>query len=278
MRPVRPLLCVVGVVVGCSSSSTPSSFDGAVPGDGASAAGDSGKVNVPGADGSTTVIPGDVMPYNGPLSVGNDPLDLQCVPVGGEGAMGVQLQNKGTQPLGPVTVRVAGPGGERLAVGMDGCSTKSLGPGQTCDLTIVFHPVMPGAITASLDVYAPPADLAHFPVTGSSRKSQPLQVQPDRYDFGIVKVGAMSAVTSFQVANPGDTPGKAPRVRLQFGDAFQIADDKCTGYMLDPKATCAVQVRFAPKAPGAVNDAVIFSSSSACDSDSLATLGGAGVP
>jgi hypothetical protein len=221
-----------------------------------------------------TVTGGDMVP----LSVGDDGLDLDCVVVGGEGSLGVQLENKGTQALGPLMVRLGGDGGPRLMVGMDTCSNNSLAAGQKCSLVLLWHPLMPGTVTASLDVYAPPAGVAHFPVRASSRMAEPVMVVPKVFDFGLVKVGTMSAPTSFQVTNMTDLPARAPRPRLQKAELFQIASDTCSAQMLAPAASCTVAIRFAPTLMGPASETLIFEAGSACQSDGSATLSGAGVP
>jgi hypothetical protein len=277
MRVVRSLICALAVCVGCATESAAldgSATDASGPGDGGGTS-DGPRSDVADAPLSEA---GPGGPNSVPLSAGDQALDVDCVVVGGEGSRGVQLANKGTQALGPLVVRLGGDGGSMLALDMDTCSGTSLPAGQSCSLVLLWHPLAPGTVTASLDVYAPPAGLAHFPVRASSRMVELVKVVPQTFDFGLVKAGTTSAPTSFRVSNMTNVPAKAPRPLLHTGESFQLGVDGCSGQILAPAASCTVGVRFAPAVMGPASDILVFQAGSACESDGSASLSGAGVP
>lgn len=101
-----------------------------------------------------------------------------------------------------------------------------------------------------------------------------LIAQPPNADFGFVLIGE-SEVVSIQMTNTGNGPTGTLATVIEGSDAdrFALDNDTCSGFSLDPSATCEVTVRFGPTGIG-LNTATL-SVSSAVTERSL-SLSGAG--
>ncbi len=95
---------------------------------------------------------------------------------------------------------------------------------------------------------------------GGTAGTSALEVDRGEIDFGNVVRGQMSAGARFTVHNAGDAASGDVTTALS-GDIeqFELVSDDCSGEVLEPGATCAVEVRFAPAAAGSWAAAVLVS-------------------
>ena len=89
-----------------------------------------------------------VTPAAPELSFSPAPYDYGSVPPGQPATQTFTLTNSGHAATGPLTVTLTGPAA--FVVTANACPATSLGPGQTCSITVRFTPVAGGAMTATL--------------------------------------------------------------------------------------------------------------------------------
>ena len=85
-----------------------------------------------------------------------------------------------------------------------------------------------------------------------------LQIDPVAHDFGGVDVGKV-ARKSFTVTNTGSQPTAALSATLEAVSAFRISNDGCKGVLLVARASCAIELEFAPTAFGEVKSSIALS-------------------
>ena len=116
-----------------------------------------GTVNQANLDGSSphAIVTGQdspswmaVTPAAPELSFSPAPYDYGSVPPGQPATQTFTLTNSGHAATGPLTVTLTGPA--VFVVTANACPATSLGPGQTCSITVRFTPVAGGAMTATL--------------------------------------------------------------------------------------------------------------------------------
>ena len=89
-----------------------------------------------------------VTPAAPELSFSPAPYDYGSVPPGQPATQTFTLTNSGHAATGPLTVTLTGPAA--FVVTGNACPATSLGPGQTCSITVRFTPAAGGAMTATL--------------------------------------------------------------------------------------------------------------------------------
>ena len=121
------------------------------------ASADDGTVNQASPDGSSphAIVTGQdspswmaVTPAAPELSFSPAPYDYGSVPPGQPATQTFTLTNSGHAATGPLTVTLTGPAA--FVVTANACPATSLGPGQTCTISVRFTPVAGGAMTATL--------------------------------------------------------------------------------------------------------------------------------
>jgi hypothetical protein len=189
------------------------------------------------------------------------------------GPVPITFVNRSAGSARPVLRLDAGPTRE-FALVEDLCTNAIVSPGDACVVEVVFRPVgegLRGAVmivrdattnetwtialtgrgvaqgaavveTPSVSVpeaAAPPVD--GFPLAG-----------PDRISFGTQSPGTRSTVQSVVIENRLDEEIRITQVRLAGIDAssFGVANDRCSGSILQPGARCGLDVWFLPTDEG----------------------------
>ncbi|MDF2773544.1 MAG: hypothetical protein K0S86_3041 [Geminicoccaceae bacterium] len=152
----------------------------------------------------------------------------------------------------PIVVFMSGGGANSPAfIATQNCHTRTLAPGESCQINYAFRPVVPGPTSplssASFSLNGQPftVELAGFgaPVM--------LRVSPTGFDFGGVGVFTTSDPQTTSVTNAGLAPvtvamaGGAPALAA-FG-----AEQNCQGQTLAPGASCQIAYDFSPTTIGA---------------------------
>lgn len=197
-------------------------------------------------------------------------------------ALTVTVTNTGTADLdfGPAAVSVVGGDAADFDIDLDGCSTQSLAPAQTCDVDVTFTPSATGPRTSNLrfvsNATSSPNDVT-LAGTGINANAPAFSVAPTSFDFGNVNVGGDSTPTTLTVTNTGNSglvfgPGS---VTVNTGDTadFEILSDTCSDDTVAPAATCEVQIRFGPTATGARSSTIRFVSNAASSPDAVPVQG-----
>jgi hypothetical protein len=124
--------------------------------------------------------------------------------------------------------------------------------GTSCTIDVMFLPGSTGTHATTLAIRSDaPTSPDQVALTGSGTVPA-IALSPSRADFGAITVGTSSPAATFTVSNPGTSPLTISAASLTGADAAQYvrAADHCTGKVLAPSATCAVQVAFRPTSVG----------------------------
>jgi len=159
-----------------------------------------------------------------------------------------KLTNSGGKASGALTVTV--PGSSAFSITSDTCTERSLGPGKTCSVTVQFAPKTSGeSDSATLTATGVHAN-ASIKLEGKSGGPQ-LAWSPTTHDYGTVPAGNILP-EKFRLTNSG-TGNSEPleaSVTNSSGTAFSIALDGCFEEVLEPGASCEVEVDFVPAKNG----------------------------
>jgi hypothetical protein len=197
-----------------------------------------------------------------------------------------------------ITITNAGPGSVTLAAtttssaefvivaGAAGaCATgQVLAQGASCTLDVGFSPSAPGARAGSVRVSSngTPATLT-VALAGDAAGVAAPEITADRtaLDFGQVPMTAQSPAEPVMLSNTGSTNLNVTEVTV--GAPFQLVPGGSCGvapFVLAPGESCAIQVQFAPAAPGSHTAILSISSNAGVLAVSLAgeALGVAAAP
>ncbi len=162
------------------------------------------------------------------------------------------VTNTGGVPSGVPAVGVGGSNSSDFSIQSNACTT-ALPAAGTCIVVVRFNPSAAGGKSAILSAKATPGGTAMAVLTGDAADgSTGLSMSPSLNDFGPILVGAQSPTVKFTVTNSGTLATGALTTSLggvQPGQ-FQITTNTCMAALM-PAATCAIEVKFAPAAPGA---------------------------
>ncbi|MEM8931398.1 MAG: choice-of-anchor D domain-containing protein [Acidobacteriota bacterium] len=201
--------------------------------------------------------------------------------VGYRGGRGeVRLENRGSADLRLTTVALDGLAAADFVRFEDRCSETVLPPGGRCLLRFEFVPTADGERRATLRVDGD-ASLADAPeLVGFGLPQEPLlQVEPQRLDFGSVRLGNHTDPVEVTLRNDGSGPLRIHRLAVAvpsaeqgpeavFGEtvvgsrsdeiarSFPVEDIGCLGTTLDPGAACQMLVAFAPRLDDALGAVV----------------------
>ncbi len=239
--------------------------------------------------------PPGAMSYTGAASIsGNFSNSSATISLSGQGAMPpaltvypTSLMFPGT-PQGsvsmPQTLTLTSTGGVAVSLGAstitvnfqvtsDNCPA-SLAPGNSCSVSILFHPGSTGALTGT---FSQPGNMAGSPATvqlqGTGLPPGALTLSPTSYNFGSIVVGASASETEM-VTNTGGSPVALGTPMIN-GDYSILPGSNC-GASLGVGQSCNVSVQFRPTATGNRPGQLTVASSDGSIS-AVATLDGMGV-
>ena len=193
-----------------------------------------------------TVIKADVIALYAPQG-------FTSVEIGTTATLTYILANVGTENATIDGISITG---ARLALGSDTCTSQVLSPGQTCNLSIGFSPLVQSFGTANFMVNFHGASTAAKSITqwfsyDSVPTNPDISITPNTWDFGQVATSG-TATKTFLVSNlsSGAATFVAPSLT---GAGFAITANTCTGQTLTSASTpCSVTIRFSPTYPGAI--------------------------
>ncbi|MGE5827382.1 MAG: choice-of-anchor D domain-containing protein [Micromonosporaceae bacterium] len=214
-------------------------------------------------------------------------LDFGSIAVGTTSeAQNVLVKNDGlTDDLIIKSVSLTGLAFKKTA---DGCSSKTLAPGQSCTVSVVFKPGSTGDKSSTLSIPSNDPDASENPVrvkltgtgvTGGGGGLVPdIAVSPLSLGFGDVAVGSISPAQTVTVSNEGTGDVLVKSVSLT-GTAFRKASDACSSKTLAPGQSCTVSVEFKPGSTGAKTGTLSIPSNDpdAAENPVKVTLTGTGV-
>lgn len=169
-----------------------------------------------------------------------------------------------TVPAGGVTL--TGPDAASFAVpgASNACAGASLARDQSCTLGVTFSPLLPGRVSATVRVASTGGIRSPLSVVVTGRgvavgAVPDVALAPTSLAFGDQRVRTTSGQRTLTVTNSGDAPLRVSSIVLTDGPSgsgashYRLLHEDCTtgGRTVDPGATCAVQVVFAPMVAGA---------------------------
>jgi hypothetical protein len=214
-------------------------------------------------------------------------LEFGVVPVGTtSGALPFTVINSGD---GPVTISSAAIdpiyAHSGFAIAQNGCASTTLGPGQRCSISVSVSPPAVGETFAQVNLFDNAGTgeqkyLSNFTALDATGGGAQLTI-PNFYQssFNQQGVGTASAATQFQVFNSGTQLLSITSAGLDNSSAgFAITSNTCNGATLAPatpvtRATCAVDVVFAPTAVGSFSAGLVFHDNELSGTHSLLLTG-----
>jgi Tol biopolymer transport system component len=201
-------------------------------------------------------------------------LDVGTVRVGVPGAEWyVSVRNEGPSTFVPAEAVSTDP---RFAVTGGTCGLGvAVGAGEACTVYVTLTPDVEGAVSASIIV----SDRLHagssatIAVSGSGGEPV-LDPTPAGADFVATLVGEVAMPLAFDIANIGFVPDAIVSIGLggpHPGD-FAVTSTSCSGVLLYPTTSCAVEVQFRPVDSG-YRSAVLTLTSSAGSTTSIVLSG-----
>jgi HYDIN/CFA65/VesB-like, Ig-like domain len=194
-----------------------------------------------------------------PLSIKPESFDFGSVNVGAASPPipFTVTNNDDSLTVGPLAIVVGLP----FAPIAGDCAGKSLAPGESCSIQIVFAPLTAGTRSEVLSVRVGSEKYASASLVGVGLPAAILTVNPTVHDFGSVGVGTGSPASAFVVENSGGAVSAPLEISLagQDADHFAITTDGCAALKLGPNDTCTFGVRFEPSTLGAKSANVVAS-------------------
>jgi hypothetical protein len=187
------------------------------------------------------------------------PLDFGSISVGSRQVKEVTLTNTGNLPVAFYIALVSGGDVGSFHLLEENCTSdvfaghpRVFEPGESCVAKIAFEPTGAGAKAATMSFFGVGEGALQVPVEGTAVAPR-LSLSPSSRDFGAVAVGSAGPVQTFQVRNESDEAQTIDSTTLAGADLgeFTVRSDECSEALLDPRASCAVAVRFDPESSGA---------------------------
>ncbi len=166
----------------------------------------------------------------------------------------VGIRNEGPSTFMPASVVSSNP--DFVVTGGTCQLALPVPPGQTCTVYLVLTPLVAGPVKSELtvaesifggtevtsEVFGAGGEPALSHVTEGTGKG----------DYPSTAVGRSSQPVAYEIANIGFAPATISSVKLTGENPkdFEVVDDSCIGYLLNPGSTCSIDAQFTPTEPG----------------------------
>jgi hypothetical protein len=188
----------------------------------------------------------------------------------------VTVTNTGNSPLSVSSVSLNGDVRD-FALRSQNCTAAPIAPGASCEASVAFDPISPGAKTAHLHlVDNARSGSQQVALTGTGAPAH-LALSATTLNFPSTVIGLTSPTQTLTVRSNGEAPLTISSLALSGSStrAFVISSQNCTGAPVAPGATCTVSLRFAPLSPGA-QSAILHVNSNSHGGQSTVNLAGNG--
>jgi hypothetical protein len=181
-----------------------------------------------------------------PVGFSSDSLDFGSSSVGKTGTLPVTLTNQQTAALKIKNIVTSGSYSQT-----NDCPAPPnlLGAGQTCTITVGFHPSsggsIPGVLAVSTDA-ALATQLVGLTGSGSGAVASHVTLSPPSLSFGNQEAGTSSAVKTLTLTNTSSSTLSITSV-ISSSANYQETDT-CAGSMILPGKTCTINLTFQPSA------------------------------
>ncbi len=207
-------------------------------------------------------------------------LDLGRERVGSASAPApLRVVNRGTAALQLGRLELAGPAAGDFRRVADGCSSRSLLPGERCTVRLAFAPRKAGERRAELQITSDAGAPRAAKLVGLAELLEPrLRIEPGALDFEPMLVGTEGPARALSLANDGNAELAVRGVELEGEGAslFEVSATGCLERPVPPAGACEVEVRFLPTAEGEARALLAIDSSAAPEPRRL-PLSGAGI-
>jgi PKD repeat protein len=190
----------------------------------------------------------------------------------------VTLTNAGDAPLQVTGLTINAAGARNFVVDDDHCSGRTLAPGASCIVEVLFLPTSTGAKAASLDFEDDAAGSPQSVALAGVGQSPVIAVTPARVEFAEQGIGTESQPRAVTVTNDGTVPLQVEGVAPTGNGAgeFTVAGEGCTSAPVEPGHTCQVEVQFKPGTMGTAS-ALLQIEDDAPGSPHVAAMSGTGI-
>lgn len=186
----------------------------------------------------------------------------------------VTVTNTGSRAMSLTGVRFTGEAAAEFRVVTDECSGSPRLAGETCNIEVAFEPAANGPRSASLDLVG--NAIGGLPVAGTGAAPVVIADRAE-IDFGPQPVDGRGASRTLNLSNQGAAATKIAGVSVVGEHATDFSlDDRCGSQSLAPDGSCAVRIKFTPRAAGDRAATVRVESDGASQALTVA-LSGAGV-
>ncbi len=164
------------------------------------------------------------------------------------------LTNGGVSTSAPIQCSIGGVDADDFQLGpaSSSCCGTVLGPGASCEASVLFSPAAAGSKAATLDLSSGESGgLASATLAGNALVPANVTIDPTGQDFGTVAVGDQSAAATFELTNTGEATSASldPTLTGTGADQFSLVSNGCTS-PLAGGASCELKVVFAPASGG----------------------------
>ncbi|MEE8278223.1 MAG: choice-of-anchor D domain-containing protein, partial [Thermoanaerobaculia bacterium] len=183
-------------------------------------------------------------------------LDVQSVDFGDTRLGGppprrtIRLTNRHEAAVSSVRVSLAAEG-RGFALAEEDCG-RSIEPGGSCRVLVVFEPRAEGAATTSVQFrHASMQERLEVPISGRGVAVR-LAFRESAVEFDPIRVETVSGGRSITLENSGTASAEISGVEISGpeGSAFVKRGDRCSGATLEPGSGCSVELAFRPRREG----------------------------
>ena len=161
----------------------------------------------------------------------------------------VTVTNTGTGTLNISLVTITGTNSSDFSQ-TNTCSA-SVAPGNTCTISVTFNPSKIGTRVATLNVTDnAPGSPQSVSLSGAGTV---VQLSPTQLNLGTVLLGTQGSAQAITLTNTRSTPLAIQSVAITGANAGDFTQTNNCGSSLPGKATCIINVTFAPRAIGVRN-------------------------
>lgn len=182
----------------------------------------------------------------------SNPLDFGFLTVGEHSAVRtVTLSNEGNLPGSFFIAIVAGGDTGSFELLSEDCSGRGIEPGQSCSVQLRFKPTSAGPKTARLAMFGESDGGSMVFLEGLAAPAA-IELSSASLDLGDQQAGTRGSARTVWLSNEGAAAASVDRIDLTGADTdqFVLAGDECSDTTLEPGASCALRVRFAPDSAG----------------------------
>jgi M6 family metalloprotease-like protein len=198
------------------------------------------------------------------------------------------IRNTGQAPLLITDISTGIGAGTDFPIYQDNCTPKpkTLQPGDTCTIQVVFKPQRVGILTGGLMVTDnAPGGRQTMPLQGISVATPVLSFSPSSLNFASQSVNSTGAPLTVVLTNTGTANLHISSVNLSGVNAadFSVARGSCqpqpgaTDLVVPPEQTCDLAVQFTPSALGNRSGDLLIASNMPNNAQQLVPLNGIGI-